>query len=170
MAIRNPYIHTVHIHMEIPYGFSISIRLMDRKPAMRCHNNRSTIFHNNKYITVRSLTRITQTVWSQKTVIDYNEVPTDPGPQSALYTSCQRSSPLPANPVVACRALSATPLLLSKSLPILRPGSVCARSSPTNTPIQLSAMARISPHPLSRLCLGAVQITSKGSPRHNNYI
>jgi hypothetical protein len=33
MAIRNPYVHTVHIHMEIPYGFSISIRLMDRKPA-----------------------------------------------------------------------------------------------------------------------------------------
>ena len=33
MAIRNPYVHTVHIHMEIPYGFSISMRLMDRKPA-----------------------------------------------------------------------------------------------------------------------------------------
>ena len=33
MAIRNPYVHTVHIHMEIPYGFSISIRLMDRKPV-----------------------------------------------------------------------------------------------------------------------------------------
>jgi hypothetical protein len=32
MAIRNLYVHMVHIHMEIPYGFSISIRLMDRKP------------------------------------------------------------------------------------------------------------------------------------------
>jgi hypothetical protein len=33
MAIRNPYVHTVHIHMDFPYGFSISIRLMDRKPG-----------------------------------------------------------------------------------------------------------------------------------------
>jgi hypothetical protein len=33
MAIRNPYVHKVHIHMENPYGFSISIRLMDRKPG-----------------------------------------------------------------------------------------------------------------------------------------
>ena len=93
---------------------------------MRCHNNRSTIFHNNKYITVGSLTQITQAVWSQKTVIDYNEVPANPGPQSTLYTSCQCSSPLPANLVVACRALSATPLLLSKPLPMPGPGSVWA--------------------------------------------
>jgi hypothetical protein len=104
--------------------------------TMRCHNNCSTIFHNNKYITVSSLTQITQAVWSQKTVIDYNEGPANPGPQRVLYTSGQCSSLLPANLVVACRALSATPLLLSKPLAMLGLGSVCARSSLANVPIQ----------------------------------
>jgi hypothetical protein len=138
--------------------------------TMRCHNNRSTIFHNNKYITLRGLTRITQTVWSQKTVIDYIEGPANLGLQRVLYTSCQRSSLLPANLVIACRALSATPLLLSKPLVMPGPGSVCAPSSPANVLIQWSALARISTRRLSQLRLGAVQVTSKVSPRHNNYI
>ena len=84
--------------------------------------------------TVRGRTRITQAVGSQKTVIDYNGGPTNPGPHRVLYTSGQGSSPLRASPVVACRALSATPLLLSGPLAVPGRGSVCARSSPANGP------------------------------------
>jgi hypothetical protein len=120
---------------------------------------------------VRGRTRITQAVGSQKTVIDYNGGPANLGPHRVLYTSGQGSSPLRASPVVACRALSATPLLLSGPLAV--PGR--GRYAPGAPPpmgrlysIQGSAVGRVRAGRLPRLCLGAVQAASKGSPRHRH--
>ena len=124
-------------------------------------------------LVVRGRTRITQAVGSQKTVIDYNGGPANLGPHRVLYTSGQGSSPLRASPVVACRALSATPLLLSGPLAV--PGR--GRYAPGAPPpmgrlysIQGSAVGRVRASRLPRLCLGAVQAASKGSPRHTGAV